>query len=409
MNRRLEIWQWKYYPNIDNHNRNFHQRILNSTCFLANQPINQLAIRIISDADLKRKLASIESSDDDENDSDEDDDEKTSKRTKTETDPMKAVSHLTNFLQQSLEQNKIERKEREEENKWRHGKITNIEKELKEMKELIKGKNECVAQSNQPKPSQPKSQHSTPKLTPAQQPPLASTHQPPQSPPSGPPQLPSTEQPPPQPNSPKQPQNPLQQLRQTRKENKETTQQKTKKPKVLVVSDSNGKLLDLHRLKPEAHVIRAERFTTTEATESIPHVEEPSEVTDIIFQVGFNDYRKGTSAEKIQENALEMQLKYFENCPQARQHITAIPPIGHSHNKVNIQLQNLRKFTETNFFTTKTLRDRNTGKVRTGLMNGIHYNNYGIGLVAREMKKSLYSTANRENQQLKSLSHSMKN
>ena len=42
-------------------------------------------------------------------------------------------------------------------------------------------------------------------------------------------------------------------------------------------------------------------------------------------------------------------------------------------------------------------------------MDGIHYNRYGISLVAREMKKSLYSTANRENSQLKSLSLGSKN
>lgn len=367
-----------------------------------NQSIDNQDDQLI-DGDLKRKIASIESSDDDDDDSDDDDDGKARKRSRRETDPMIAISHLTELLQQSIEQNKIVRREREEEKKRYDEKMTNVENELKEIKGMLKRDSVPVAQQKQqPTNSQlphnkPTAQKATQQQPPPQQPPPKENTQPPKE------------------QAPEKCQNePLQQLRQSRLEHKnnKTTQQENinpKKPKVLIVSDSNGQLLDLQRLKPEAHVIRANRYTTKQAVESIPVIENPSEITDIIFQVGFNDYRKGTSAENIQENALDMQIKYFENFPQARQHITAIPPIGHSHNEVNIQLQNLSKFTETNFITTKSLRDRNTGKIRTGLMEGIHYNRYGISMVAREMKKSLYSTANRENNQLKSLNQSMKN
>ena len=102
-----------------------------------------------------------------------------------------------------------------------------------------------------------------------------------------------------------------------------------------------------------------------------------------------------------------MQTKYYHKYPQARQHIMAIPPIGKTHNEVNDLLQKLSKFTETNFISLKALRDTRTGRIRPNLMNGIHYNEYGIRLVARDIKKSLYSDANRENRQLSVLNDVM--
>lgn len=178
---------------------------------------------------------------------------------------------------------------------------------------------------------------------------------------------------------------------------------------MLIVSDSNGSRLKLQQLKPEARVIKETRYTTVEATEKIPLIDDPSEVADIVFQVGFNDYRNGTTPEKIQEKYLNMQIMYFQKFSEARQHIMAIPPIGKTHNEVNELFQQLSKFTEANFITTKALRDNRTGRIRPNLMDGIHYNDYGIKLVAREIKKSLYSTANRENQKLRMLADSMLN
>ena len=128
-----------------------------------------------------------------------------------------------------------------------------------------------------------------------------------------------------------------------------------------------------------------------------------------INQVGFNDYRKGSSPQEIQEKFLSMQLEYFEKYPLARQHIMAIPPIGKTHGDVNDVLQKLSKFTETNFISLKALRDTRTERIRPNLMYGIHYNEYGIKLVARDIKKSLYSDANRENRQLKVLNEVMTN
>ena len=175
------------------------------------------------------------------------------------------------------------------------------------------------------------------------------------------------------------------------------------KPKVLLISDSNSKYLKLPRLKPEAKVVKVGRFTTTEATDSVPEIESPDEVKDIVFQVGLNDLRQSTPNNVIQEKYLNMQIKYHQKYPNARHHIMAVPPLANRHNDLNRHLQRLSKFTGSNFITTDPLRDRNTGKIRRNLMEDnkiIHYNEDGIKIVAREIKRSLYSTFNRDNNQL---------
>ena len=66
-------------------------------------------------------------------------------------------------------------------------------------------------------------------------------------------------------------------------------------------------------------------------------------------------------------------------------------------------LQKLARHTESNFITTKAFRDRQTGKMRMNLVDGIHYNNLGIRTLAREIKKSLFSHSNLDTQTLDTL------
>ena len=89
-----------------------------------------------------------------------------------------------------------------------------------------------------------------------------------------------------------------------------------------------------------------------------------------------------------------MQLAYNQRFPKARQHIAAVPPISENHVNLNKHLQKISSFTECNFISTKAFIDKSSGKLRSGLMNGIHYNEVGIRILAKEMKKSLYSDAN---------------
>ena len=175
----------------------------------------------------------------------------------------------------------------------------------------------------------------------------------------------------------------------------------------MLITDSNGKYINPDQLKLEARVIKVSRFTTVEAFDNVPQIESPEEVKDIVFQVGLNDLRQATPNRTIQENYLSMQLKYQRKYPNARQHIIAIPPLANRHNDLNAHLQKLSKHTGSNFITTKSLLDKNSGKIRRNLMEnkGIHYDKYGIKLVTYEIRKSLYSSANRDNPKLNILAN----
>ena len=71
---------------------------------------------------------------------------------------------------------------------------------------------------------------------------------------------------------------------------------------MLFVSDSNGKEIRLGQLKPDARTTRATRYTIPDAIESVPNVRDPTAITDIIFQVGLNDLRKGCSPKVVEES-----------------------------------------------------------------------------------------------------------
>ena len=169
---------------------------------------------------------------------------------------------------------------------------------------------------------------------------------------------------------------------------------RTKKPKLLLITDSNGRPLNMKQLKPESEGCKFERFTTKLALDDIPRVSEPEEVTDIVFQVGLNDLRNGLCPKEIQENILDLQLAYNQQFPNARQHITAVPPLEDKHDNLNSQLQKLSKFTESNFISTKDFKDRATGKICSNVMNDYHYKAVGSKILAKAIMKSLYSTSN---------------
>ena len=147
-------------------------------------------------------------------------------------------------------------------------------------------------------------------------------------------------------------------------------------------------------------MVKFDRYTTTEAINNIAVVENPDSVTDIIFQVGFNDTRRGLSTERIRENLLDAQLLYNQTYRNARQHLTSVPPLSDAQVEVNGMLNRLAVHTGSNLISTKQFRDRNTGQMRSNLMNGIHYNDIGVRILAKEMKKSLFSDANIGNSSL---------
>ena len=169
-------------------------------------------------------------------------------------------------------------------------------------------------------------------------------------------------------------------------------------PLILFVSDSNGKRIDLDRLKPGALVCRHMRYTTEQALNDIPDVVNPHRVTDLVLQIGLNDTRHGLSTQKVREDLLEIQLLYRRVFPNARQHLTELPPIGDGQIEVNGLVRRLAAYTSSNLISTKQFRDRTTGQLRlnTVAVDGFHYSDIGIKILAKEIKKSLFSHSNRD-------------
>ena len=169
----------------------------------------------------------------------------------------------------------------------------------------------------------------------------------------------------------------------------------------MIVTASNGRGLSLNQIKPEDHVTRELRYTIKEAIEMMPKTKDRPPVTDIVFMVGLNDFRRNKDAKNLQEKYLDMQMAYAKQFPKARQHVTAMPPLDDEYVEANKLLQKLSKHTGSNFVSTKSFLDRSSGKLRANLMRDpIHYNEWGVRILAKEIKKSLYSKANMENSSL---------
>ena len=166
------------------------------------------------------------------------------------------------------------------------------------------------------------------------------------------------------------------------------------------------------------------RYTLDKATNVVPRVQNPELVKDVVFQVGLNNIHFAIEEpEKIKpediptmnnDKTLDMQIRYRNEFPNARQHIVASPPMDTQHIESNKALQKLIKFTGSNFITAKPFLDKNTKQLRANTMKvkhgkiDYHYNEVGIKILAKGIKKSLFSTANVHNIQLTQISHSMK-
>ena len=93
-------------------------------------------------------------------------------------------------------------------------------------------------------------------------------------------------------------------------QNQHLQEQHPQHAKVLLVSDSNAKYLNLEQLKPGSIVTKAKRYTIQEAARNIPPVSTPNSVVDIVFQLGLNDVRRGTPAENIKSEFFDLLLLY---------------------------------------------------------------------------------------------------
>ena len=178
-----------------------------------------------------------------------------------------------------------------------------------------------------------------------------------------------------------------------------------RRQRIIVVTDSNGKKLNAQQLKPGAEVGMKERFRLKQAIDQTPKVSNPQEIDDVVFQIGLNDFQDCLNQEEIIDKYFGMQMKYKKLFPNARQHVTAIPPLTNEHVAMNKGLQKLAQDLECNFISAKPFQDHSTGKLRANLMKSdmYHYNDIGVRHLAKEIKKSLFSTANRKSEVLSQL------
>ena len=127
----------------------------------------------------------------------------------------------------------------------------------------------------------------------------------------------------------------------------------------------------------------------------------------MVFQIGLNDSREGFSSQRIRNDLLEIQLRYTRAFPNARQHLTELPPLSDAQIEVNGMFRRLATHTASNLISTKQFRDRATGQLRLNTIasDGFHYNDVGVKILAKELKKSLFSSANITNLNLKVLNN----
>ena len=165
---------------------------------------------------------------------------------------------------------------------------------------------------------------------------------------------------------------------------------------IMVIGDSNSTKLIPSQLHNQKEVKILRRSTIQEATENIPTWEKPEKVTDIVIQLGDNDMRRGATADEITTKTFNLQSKYHRKFKNARFHLTSLPPTDTSREEANSQLRVLAQSTGSNFISLKGLKDRNSGSLRANMIqnDGIHYTEVGFKTLAKEMKRSLYSTAN---------------
>ena len=171
---------------------------------------------------------------------------------------------------------------------------------------------------------------------------------------------------------------------------------------MIIVTDSNGKKLNADQLKPGAEVRKKVRFNLTEAKRLTPKVTYPEEIDDVVFQLGINDFNDGLREDEIVQKFFDVQVQYKTLFPNARQHVTAIPPLTKDHMQINKGLQKLCNTFECNFISAKPFIDHASGKFRANLMrsDNLHYNDVGIRHLAKGIKKSLFSTSNLQSSQL---------
>ena len=152
--------------------------------------------------------------------------------------------------------------------------------------------------------------------------------------------------------------------------NEPKKQEETNGDIILLVGDSNSNQLLSNQLHNQKQVRKLKRSTIKEAIEYIPPCEKPEKVTDIVLQLGVNDMRRGATTKDIENLTFNLH-----------------------------GLRELAQRTGSNFIGLRGMMDRYTNRLRANMIqyDGLHFTEIGVRILAKEMKRSLYSTANQVN------------
>ena len=140
-------------------------------------------------------------------------------------------------------------------------------------------------------------------------------------------------------------------------------------------------------------VIKEKRYTLADAISNIPAQQAaPEKVTDVVMLTGVNDIKHDHATIPDVINQMDKTCAAYHNhFPKARIHVGSVAPSNAKHIQYNRQLRDLAFRRQAPIISVDAMMDRDSGHIRNDLLNGIHYTNKGIRILAKEIKRSLYS------------------
>ena len=160
---------------------------------------------------------------------------------------------------------------------------------------------------------------------------------------------------------------------------------------IIVVADSNGKHLKPNLLHDKKKVIIETRFTWEDAHGTLPKIDYPEKVKDIVMLIGVNNIKN--AHEQIPDVVKKADVtcrKYQESFPNATIHLGSIAPVDSKCMAYNLNLQELATERGAPFISTEGMFDR-SGNVKPDTLHGIHYTRRGVCTIAKAIKRSLYN------------------
>ena len=160
---------------------------------------------------------------------------------------------------------------------------------------------------------------------------------------------------------------------------------------ILVIADSNGKFLKPNLLHDKKKVIIETKYTWEETQCSIPLLDHPEKVTDIVMLTGINDVKNSHSnIPDVLKTADVTCRKYQESFPNSIIHLGSIAPADSKCMSYNMHLQELAAERGAPFISTDGMFNT-SGNVKPDILHGIHYTRRGVCTIAKAVKKSLYN------------------